>query len=349
MNRDEYRGNLPRATDALHAWLALQEQEDALEPGLPIVDAHHHLWDFPADGRCYLLPDLLQDIHSGHNVVGTVYVEAGAMWRQDGPPALRPVGEVEFAASVAATADTLLEGRCRVAAAIVAHADLALGDAVAPVLEAHVDAAAGRLRGIRQQATFDRGPVGRYVKHQAPEHLLTSSGFMKGFRHLSRIGLSFDAWLFHPQLPDLFSLASRYPETTVILDHVGGVVGVDRYRAHHNEVFASWKRSLAQLAQLQNVVVKVGGMGMPLFGFGFENLRRPPRSEALAAAWRPYIDACLEHFGTGRCMFESNFPVDKQSCSYGSLWNAFKRATSDLTEAERADLFHGTAIRVYGL
>lgn len=348
MNSNEYRGNLPRDTDALDAWLANQEPEEALEPDLPIVDSHHHLWHFPAEGGRYLLPDLLQDIGSGHNIVATIYVEAGAMWRDEGPVAFWPVGEVDFAAGVAASAEAR-GSRCRVAAGIVAHADLALGDDVVPVLEAEVEAAAGRLRGIRHQSTFDAGLIGRFVKQPSPKHLLTSPAFMKGFRHLSRHGLSFDAWLFHPQLPDLFSLASRHPETTLVLDHVGGVLGVDRYRAHAKEVFASWERDIARLAELPNVFVKVGGMGMPVFGFGFEHRSRPPPSEELAAAWRPYIHACLEHFGTRRCMFESNFPVDKQSCSYRSLWNAFKRVTADLSPGERSDLFHATASHIYRL
>lgn len=345
----EYRGNLVRTTDALQRWLAGQSSEGTLEPDLPIVDSHHHLWHFPGEGRRYLLPDLMEDLDSGHNIVATIYVEAGAMWRTVGQHAFRPVGEVEFAVDVAEKAASLNGNRRRVAAGIVAHADLMLGDSVAPVLEAQAEAAAGRLRGIRHQATFDAGPINRYVKHQAPEHLLTSKGFMQGFGHLARNGLSFDAWLFHPQLPDLLTLASRFPYTVVILNHVGGVLGVDRYRAQKNEVFTDWKKNLAQLALLDNVFVKVGGMGMPMFGFGFEHLSRPPGSEVLAAAWRPYIETCLELFGTRRCMFESNFPVDKQSCSYRTLWNALKRASFDLSPDERADLFQATASRVYRL
>jgi L-fuconolactonase len=344
-----FRGNQPRTTAALEAWLARRPREAALEPALPIVDPHHHLWDFPAHGNRYLLDDLLADVRGGHHVVATVFVEAGAMLRAAGPIEWRSLGEVEFATGMAAMADSGGYGPCRVAAGIVAHADLRLGERVGEILEAQSRASGGRLRGIRHQVAHDGGSIGSHIKQRAPEHLLLDPRFQAGFAQLARFGLSFDAWLYHPQLDDLVELAASFPQTTIVLNHVGAPLGVDVFAAHRTETFAAWRKDVARLAACGNVVVKVGGMGMPQFGFGFEQRDVPPSSEELALAWRPLFDVCLESFGPDRCMLESNFPVDKQSGDYNSVWNAFKLMSAALPESDRRALFSGTAARTYRL
>jgi predicted TIM-barrel fold metal-dependent hydrolase len=226
--------------------------------------------------------------------------------------------------------------------------DLTLGDAAAPVLEAHAAAAQGRLRGIRLHLTWDGGQVGKFT-HSAPRHLLADSGFRRGFAWLGKLGLGFDALLFHTQLPELIALADAFTETTIVLNHVGTVLGVEEYSADRAAVFAGWEKDMRALARRPNVNVKIGGMGMLLFGFGFESADRPATSAELAKAWQPYIDVCIDAFGPARCMFESNFPVDKQSCGYAEIWNAFKIATRGLSADERADLFYRSACRTYGL
>jgi len=342
-----YQGNQPKPTIALQEWHARQISEPALEPTLLIIDPHHHLYDTGV-GSHYLLPDLLADINGGHNIAATVYVEAySSMWRATGAKEMRPVGEVEFACGVSAVAASRIYGSCQVAAAIVAHADLTLGDGVAAVLEEELQAGRGRLRGVRYQAAYNDGLVGSYIKHKAPKHMLADSKFKKGFAHLSRFGLSFDAWLLHTQLEDLIELAESFPNTTIVLNHLGGVIGVAEFYGRRELIFAQWRTSLAKLARCENVVVKIGGMGMPLFGFGFEQHENPARSLSLMQAWKPYIDVCIDLFGPSRCMFESNFPVDKQSCGYNELWNAFKLATTSYSIEERKNLFSGTASRVY--
>ncbi|MDB5847979.1 MAG: amidohydrolase [Rhodoferax sp.] len=345
-----YRGNQPKSTQALAAWHGLAVREPVIEPALEIIDPHHHLYDDPPNGNHYLLPDLLADIGGGHNVVATIYVEAyGSMWRASGPDAMRPVGEVEFAAGMAAIGASAIYGPCAVAAGIVGHADLALGDPVRPVLEAQVHAGQGRLRGVRYQAASDTGHVGRFIKRRVPQFLLADATFRRGFAQLADFDLSFDAWLLHHQLDELQALAAAFPGTTIVLNHAGGLMNVAEHRDHYAENLARWRTSLRRLAAHDNVMLKIGGMGMAVFGFGFEQAARPAGSAALVQAWKPYIDTCIDSFGPRRCMFESNFPVDRQSCSYTALWNAFKLATADMAPAERGELFSGTARRVYRL
>jgi L-fuconolactonase len=343
-----YKGNQPKHTAELLAWHAAATHEEALEPDLLIIDPHHHLYEAPAQGDRYLLPDLLNDTGGGHNIAATVYVEAyRSMWRPSGPPEMRPVGEVEFAAGVSAMASSGIYGPCRVAAAIVASADLALGERAEGVLHAHLAASGGRLRGIRHHAAYDDGVIGSLIKHKAPKHLLLDDQFRKGFSRLSHLGLSFDAWVYHTQLAEVENLAARFPDTTIILNHVGGVLGVANFQDGRDDIFAHWRDRMATLSRRENVAVKVGGMGMAVFGFGFEQRKRPASSADLVRAWKPYIDVCIDLFGPERCMFESNFPVDKQSCGYTELWNAFKLATATLSTDERQALFNGTASRVY--
>jgi L-fuconolactonase len=327
-------------------WLALWEEE-ILEPELPIVDAHHHIWDRP--GWRYMFDDLRADLNSGHNVVATVYLEAGAMHRAGGPAELRPVGETEFVNGIAAMGASGTYGPCRVCAGIVGHADLRLGQRVQAVLEAHRHAGGGRFRGIRHVSAWDPDVDLVAPVNPAPPGLLLDAAFQEGFARLGPLGLSFDAWLYHPQIDDLTALARRFPDTPVVLDHVGGPLGVRGYAGKRDEVFAAWARSLRALAECPNAYVKIGGMGMKVFGFDFHEQPGPPSSEALAAAWRPYVETCVEAFGAARCMFESNFPVDKGSYTYAAYWNACKRLTRGASEGERARLFGGTATELYRL
>ncbi|VTU36633.1 putative metal-dependent hydrolase of the TIM-barrel fold protein [Variovorax sp. PBS-H4] len=345
-----YRGTLHRTTNELLDWQAGTLPEPALEPELPIVDAHHHLYGTPTDPHHYRLEDLERDFAGGHRIIATVYVEGyQSGWHRSGPQALRPVGEVLKIAALAQSGVSLSQGPCKLAAGIVSHADLLLGDEVAEVLEAQLEAGRGRLRGVRHAAAHEDGAVGRFVLHPAKPHLLADPVFRKGLSQVHRFGLSFDAWIYHLQLGELADLADALPELSIVLNHVGGLIGVGDYRRHRAANVARWRHDLGRLAACPNVSVKVGGMGMPVFGFGFEHRGTPPTSLELAQAWQPLIDACIEAFGAQRCMFEGNFPVDKQSCGYTELWNAFKRATRSLSPVERAALFCGTACRVYRL
>ena len=279
-----------------------------------------------------------------------MYVEGyESGWRETGPQAHRPVGEVEMIVAVARASDETKGGSSQVAAAVVSHADLTLGDSVAEVLEAQLQVAPERLRGIRHRTATDEGTVGSFIHNRPAPRLMSDPAFRRGFAQLGRYGLSFDAWIYHTQLDELIDLAGAYPDTTIVLDHIGAPIGVAEYRARRAEVQERWRKGLRALAQLPNVRVKIGGMGMTVFGFGFEHGELPPTASDLVAAWQPLIDACLEEFGTQRCMFESNFPVDKQTCSYRELWNAFKRATRSLSPDERSDLFYRTACRAYRL
>lgn len=353
MNDDDltsYRGSMPKNTEALRSWHGRVQKEAALEPELPIVDPHHHLYGAVGDSHHYRLDDLARDLAGGHRIVKTVYVEAyGSGWHTTGPEHLRPVGEVESILEKTAMPIRTAHGTCEVAAGIVAHADLTLGEAVTEVLEAHVRAGQGRLRGVRHIAAHDDGLVGRFIKEMPRKDLLMDGNFRTGLAQLKKYGLSFDAWVYHHQLDELIQLADSCPETPIVLNHVGGLIGVGEFRSERASILAQWKGKLRALAERPHVYVKVGGMGMPVFGFGFEHQERPATSAQLAQAWQPLIDTCIDAFGTGRCMFESNFPVDKQACGYTELWNAFKLATRSLSADERSDMFYRTACWVYRL
>jgi predicted TIM-barrel fold metal-dependent hydrolase len=326
-------------------WLG-QVKEAILEPALPICDPHHHLWDHP--GRRYLLEELLADTGSGHHVVATVFVECMSMYRAGGPEAARPVGETEFVNGVAAMSASGRYGTTRVAAGIVGFADLTLGDRVGAVLDAH-QAASPRFRGIRHAAGWDASEQVRNSHTNPPPGLLGDARFRQGFAELGRRGLSFDAWLYHPQLAELTGLATAFPDTAIVLDHLGGPLGIGPYENRRAEVFTYWKAAIRELARCRNVVAKLGGLVMPINGFGFHRRDRPATSTELVDATRDWYLHAIECFGPDRCMFESNFPVDKASGSYHVLWNAFKRLTAGFAEAERAALFHDTAARVYRL
>jgi len=323
------------------AWLA-QVVEEPLEPDLPICDPHHHLWDRPGDP--YRLADLQADLACGHHVVSTVFVECAAFPRGDGPVALRPVGETEFVEREVAPAAF---GPVRIAEGIVAYADLTLGTAVDEVLEAHL-AASPRVRGIRHGVAWDVSPGISSYRNQPPGRYLDPM-YREGFSRLARYGLSFDAWQYHPQLAELTLLARDYPETTIIVDHLGAPLALGPWERWRAEGTAQWRNAMALLARCPNVLVKVGGLGQPNAALGLNTRPLPPTSAELAAIIEPFVRHVIDTFGPSRCMFESNFPVDKQSYSYGVMWNAFKRVSAGYTPAERADLFYGTAARAYRL
>src|SRR5205085_10913809 len=282
--------------------------EPILDPELPIVDPHHHLWQ-RGDHR-YFLDELLADLSTGHNVVATVFLECRSMYRADGPVELRPVGETEFVAGIAAMSDSGAYGKTGVAAGIVGYADLTRGARVEPVLEAHLRAGGGRFRGVRHSAGWDADPIIGNSHHDMQPHLYQRPDFREGLARLTRLGLSFDAWLYHPQLADVVELARAFPNTKMIMGHVGGVLGYGAYAGKSAEVMPAWRRSMAELAECPNVTVKLGGMINRGAAYDFHNAPTPPSSEAIAEAWRPYVETCIELIGPAGCMFESNFAFD---------------------------------------
>ncbi|HKT76751.1 MAG TPA: amidohydrolase family protein [Sphingobium sp.] len=339
--------------------------EEIIEPELPIIDAHHHLWDMRAikpppgadkhpaalsvwPARLYLLEQLLADTHSGHNIIATVYMECKAFARADGPPEMRYVGETEVVNGIAAMTASGIYGPIRACAGIVGYADLTLGERVTPVLDAHIAAGGGRFRGIRHMGAADEDPWVTWP-HPSQTGLYLREDFRRGFAQLAPMGLMFDAFVIEPQLPDVIDLARAFPGTTIVLDHAGGPVGLGRYEGKREERFPIWRRNMAELATCPNVVVKIGGLGYSFANF--PSLLAEPRygSMALAEQWRPYVESCVELFGADRCMFESNFPPDMGSASYATLWNAFKRLSQGASADEKAALFLETARRVYRL
>ncbi len=323
-------------------WLA-KAHEEPLDPDLEICDAHHHLWD--RGGHRYLADEFVADT-KGHRVTRSVYVECLSMYREDGPEALRPIGETDFIEDIASAAPDA--GGPQVAAGIVGFADLTLGAAVRPVLEAHIEASS-RFRGVRYAAAWDASGKVRNAHTKPSQYLLGDAAFREGFHCLGALDLSFDAWLYFHQIPDLTDLARAFPDTTIILNHVGGPIGIGPYSGKRDEVFATWEAHIVALAKCGNVLVKLGGLTMALAGFEWHKREVPAGSKELAQAMSPYYRVCIEHFGPDRCMFESNFPVDGSGASYTVLWNAFKRVAEDYSGDERRALFHDTAVRAYRL
>jgi L-fuconolactonase len=340
------------------------DREAILEPDLPIIDPHHHLWDRrarlteqpPKEGRGsdamlllapkFLDEDFVEDLAMGHRVVSTVFVECSSMYRTAGPVELKSLGETEFAAEIGSR---YAHEPAELCAAIVGNVNLSLGDLARPILEAHIEAGQGRFRGIRDRAAWDADPQVRMHYAEAPQGLLADARFRTGFAHLAKLGLSFDAWLLEPQLKDLLQLAQDFPETRIVLDHVGAPLGVGAYAGRREERFPTWRESIDALAGCENVDIKLGCLGMALTGFDMFMAEPAATSTELAEAWRPYIETCIEAFGPSRCMFESNFPVDLGTAGYPVLWNTFKRLSSGASADQKRQLFHDTAKRVYRL
>ena len=331
-------------TTPRNTWLELTV-EDPIEPDMPILDPHHHFWERPGD--VYLLENLLADTRSGHRVNQTVFVECHSMYRTEGPEEMRSVGEVEFVEGIAA-ANVVAGGETAVAAGIVGNADLMLGDGVAPVLEALAEAGKGRFKGIRCTAAWDASPEITTARANSAG-MLANAEFRKGLACLDRMGLSFDCIVYHPQLREVADMARAFPDLTIILNHVGRPLGIGPYAGRREELMPEWRAGIDAVAECPNVVMKVGGLGNPISGFDWHQRPFPPGSGEIVTASEPYYLYSIEKFGADRCMFESNFPVDKQSCSYTVCWNAFKRLAKDFTASEQADLFHNTAARAYRL
>jgi predicted TIM-barrel fold metal-dependent hydrolase len=330
-------------------WLALRH-EAALEPELPIIDAHHHLWE--RAGSRYLAHELLDDIRGepgeGHNIRATVFIQCRAMYRKDGPSELAPLGEVDFVNGVAAFGASGHYGEARICSGIVAGADLLSGDRVGAVLDAMIARSPERMRGVRNSTVWHADPAVRSSTQSPPPYMLRDARYVAGCSALAARNLVLDVWGNHTQLDELYDLARSLPKLTVVIDHFGGPVGVGPYAGDgHAAMLADWRRSLSRLAALPNTYMKLGGGGMPVLGFAFDRAETPPASQQLADAWQPYIETCISLFGPRRCMFESNFPVDKGMFSYNVMWNAFKRAVGGYSAQEKHELFCGTAARAY--
>ena len=321
-------------------------QEDIVDPERPIIDTHHHLWENTSMWGRYVLDDLWADTESGHNIEKTVFIDCRSGYRTDGPEHLRPVGETEFVAGVAA-ASAERAGAATIAA-IVSHANMRLGAAVEEVLAAHEEAGRGLFRGIRHAGPSDSTGT------------LTNAGrgwpcpygeadFREGVRTLGKLGYTYDTWHFFHQNRDYLALAQAVPDTTMILDHFGTPLGVGAYAGRQEEIFAQWKDDIAAIAECPNVFAKLGGLAMPDNGFGWDKRDTPPTSDEFAAAQRRYYLHTIECFGPERCMFESNFPVDKLSVSYHVMWNGMKKIVADFGEEEKHAMFRGTAEKVYRL
>jgi len=328
-------------------WLSLH-REEILEPDLPIIDSHHHLWE--RAGSRYLLDDCLADMRTGHSIRASVFVECGACYRKSGPVLMAPVGEVEFANGIAAMAASGNSGGPLIAAGIVGTADISVGAEVAEVLDAEIAVAGGRFRGIRVSTKWDADEDLNTTRYIVPRGVMQDRDFRAGFATLAPRRLSFDAMIYHPQIPELTDLARAFPDTTIVVNHIGGLLAWTRsYLARKEEAVAQWRSSMAELAKCPNVFVKLGGLGMPYLGLGFDKLEAPASSTQLAVSWAPLFAHCIDSFGPDRCMFESNFPPDRDSVAYPVIWNAFKRIAAPYSTDERRALFCGTAAKVYRL
>lgn len=331
-------------------WLALCS-EAALDPRQPVIDSHHHLYHRP--GLRYLLDDYLADLDGGHDVRATVAVQARGMLRADGPPERASLGETEFLNGQAAMSASGIYGPTRVAAAIVAQVDLALGDRLRPLLEAHLSAAGGlagkggRLAGIRQPLAWDADTSLYNPAYQTTETLSDDSAFRQGLSLLQSMQVPFEIWAYYPQMPNLARMARAFPDLPIVVNHLGGVLRMNAFARH--DIFPAWRQAMTDLAACPNVVIKLSGLGMRLSAFGFDEAERPPDSADLAAAWKPWVMTALEIFGPARCMWGSNFPVDKGSYAYAIGLNAYKRLFVDATPDDRHDIFWRTAARHYSL
>jgi L-fuconolactonase len=320
-------------------WAALT-REAPVDPQRRIIDPHHHLW--AESSWTYLLDDLLGDTGATHNVTDTVFMECRSSYREVGSDELRPVGETEFAAVQAQAS----EGSGTRIAGIVGFADLTLGVGVEAVLQAHEIAGQGRFRGIRHITSWDPSPRLQLGRKNNPD-LMSDPAFRRGLVRLGELNYTFDAWVYHPQLPQMVDLARAAEETTIVLDHLGGPLGVDPY-TNRDAVRSQWRSSMRALGDCPNVVVKLGGVGMDsVFGMGWSTRERPPGSDEVVQWWGDDIRWCIDTFGPARCMFESNYPVDRMSLGYGVIWNAFQKIASSYTSDEQEDLFVDTAARVY--
>lgn len=322
--------------------------EVILEPDLAIVDSAHHLFDRPA--LKYMLDDYLKDVRSGHRIVASIYVETLAFARPDGPELLRPLGEVEFANGVGAMSDSGVYGDCRICAAIVGHADLRHGEQVGELLDQSLARAPERFRGVRQITIDDESDAPfRYVTNRPARGIMQHPNFRAGFKEVVRRGLTFDAAAFHHQLDEIAQLADAFPDGSIVLNHVGQAQAMGLDAQGRAAVFEKLRAALKELGRRPNITCKIGGLGLPFWGFGFEQRADPVGYLELAEAWKPYVEAAIEAFGPDRCMMESNYPPDGRAAGFVPLWNALKHIVRGASADEKAALFRRTAARVYRL
>ena len=327
-------------------WLDLV-QEEIVEPDRRIIDTHHHLWG-PGGALPYSLDDLLADTGSGHRVEKTVFMECHAEYRSVGPEIHRSLGEVEFVTEQASKTASAGDGQAQIVA-LVSNIDLSLGDAAEELIHLHEDTSKGLFRGVRHVGASADKKDGLMLAGRAPRDLYSRRDFRDGVARLGKLGHSFDAWHYHYQIQDFTRLAQAVPDTQMVLDHFGTPLGAGIWTGKRDEIYAQWKVDVAKLARCENVVAKLGGLAMPDNGFGWIDRERPPTSDEFVLAQRPYYLHTIDCFGPQRCLFESNFPVDKMSISYPVLWNGLKKIVHDFSEDEKEDLFSGTATRVYRL
>ena len=333
-----------------NAWLA-QVQEEIIDPQRAIIDPHHHLWKkrFNAD---YLLEDLWADTGSGHNIVKTLFMECHAFYHRQGPEHLKPLGETAYVTEIARQSQLGADDQAKIAG-LVAHADLCLaGESPAMLLEVldqHRQLSQGLFKGIRHSGAHDKNPQDLVIAGRAPAKLYSDESFRAGLRVLAEQGLTYDTWHYHHQNRDYLALAQAVPECTMILDHFGTPLGVGVYKNRRKEIFEQWKIDIAAIAKCENVYAKIGGLAMPDNGFGWDLRDRPPSSDQFVDTQREYYLHTIECFGPQRCMFESNFPVDRRSLSYHIVYNGFKKMVANFSETEKHAMFYGTAAKVYSI
>ena len=329
-------------------WLA-KTQEETLEPEIPICDPHHHFWvarPEPVHYQQYLLPELSSDVGSGHNVTSTVFIEVRCEYRTDGPDEMKPVGEVEYIQTIADAAAAGNQGPTKAAAAIIGHADLKLGDGVRPVLEAMQAASPNRFRGVRHSVGYDESPE---LANRDIKGALGTDGYRAGAKVLASMGFVLENSLYYHQLSELADFARAVPELPIVLNHIGGLVRVGPYANRDEEVMPEWRKGVEEVSKCPNIIMKLGGVGQLRYGYYWHDRETAIGSEELAQELGPLMEHCIQQFGPDRCMFESNFPVDKISYSYNVIYNAFKRLSKGYSPNERAAMFHDTAARAYNI
>lgn len=332
------------------AW-QISAPEPAIAPHIPIIDAHMHFFEdgFLVDMFGRMMPEeFVSEIDKGgHNVAATVYVEALWRYRTWGPESLRRVGEIETVEAIARYYDKRPDGASKLCAGIVGSANLDVGEAIVPILEAQIEASPTRFCGVRDSLMSDPSLERAHIR--MPMDASRQPEFRKAFAHLQPLGLSFDACILHTQVDQLVELARAFPETTIICNHVATPLGVGRFEGKRAEVFAEWKKGMIELGKCENIIMKLGGLGFRWVNLDLSGAKLPPNSERLAQAFEPYINHAIDAFSPERCMFESNFPVDGETFGYGTMWNAFKRVVQAFSHEEQLAMFYGTAKRAYKL
>jgi len=328
-------------------------QEEIIDPEREIIDPHHHLWHGPDDppgikeSYRYLLQDLWKDTSSGHNIKKTVFIDCGQEYYSDGPEAFKPVGETEFVAEIASQAAS--DYSQAQISGIIGHANMMLGSNVKEVLELHVEKGNGLFRGIRHAGGWDSDERVKNAHSHPTPHIYLEDKFQEGLQELSSMNMVFDTWHYHNQIKDLTKLAKNLPELIIVHDHFGGPLGIGPYKDKREEIFVQWQEDIHELSQCNNVYSKLGGLAMPVNGWDWHKRALPATSDEIITEQSRYYHYTLECFGSERCMFESNFPVDKQSVSYHVIWNAYKKLVKDFDEKTKDDLFYNTAEKVYKL